>query len=183
MQIKQTSISGAYLIELLVHKDDRGFFLESYQRSRYMELGINVEFVQDNRSSTGRGILRGFHYQVCHPIGHLIYVTKGSILDVGLDLRQDSPTFGSHTSVILSDEDHTQLYLPPGVAHAFYSLGECNEILYKCTEYYYPDDEAGVYWNDPDLGIEWPNLNPKINPRDASFPRLRDISSSKLPIT
>lgn len=181
MRVNQTNISGAYLIELSVHRDNRGFFLESYQRARYIECGIKAEFVQDNRSSTGKGVLRGLHYQVCNPIGHLICVTRGRIMDVGLDLRPNSPTFGCHLSMELTEERHEQLYLPPGVAHGFCTLGECNEMSYKCTEYYYPEDEAGVLWNDPDLGIEWPFLNPSIKPRDAAFPRLRDIDSSRLP--
>lgn len=182
MRIKQqAAISGAFLIDLLVHEDNRGAFLESYHRSRYMECGIKVDFVQDNRSISGANVLRGLHYQVNHPIGHLIYVTKGSIFDVGLDLRPNSPTFGCHLSMVLSAEQHQQLYLPPGVAHGFCTLEKHNEILYKCSEYYYPKDEAGVLWNDPDLGIRWPSLNPHVKKRDAAFPRLRDIYYSKLP--
>lgn len=181
MRVKETKIQGAYLIELSVHRDDRGFFLESYQSSRYKDQGINAQFVQDNRSSTGKGVLRGLHYQVGRPIGHLIYVTKGCVFDVGLDLRQNSPTFGQHLAVTLSADKHEQLYLPPGVAHGFYTIGEINEIFYKCTEYYYPEDEAGVLWNDPDLGINWPESKPRIKPRDAAFPKLCDIECSRLP--
>jgi dTDP-4-dehydrorhamnose 3,5-epimerase len=181
MRVHQTKILGAYLIELSVHRDSRGFFLENYQASRYRDFGITAEFVQDNRSSSVKGVLRGLHYQICKPIGHLIYVTKGRIFDVGLDLRPNSPTFGHHLSITLSAEQHQQLYLPPGVAHGFCTLDAHNEVLYKCTDYYSPQDEAGVLWSDPDLGIEWPMSEPQIKLRDAQFPRLRDIDSSKLP--
>lgn len=181
MKVSATAIAGAYLINLDVHGDRRGFFLESFQRKRYAEHGLEFDFVQDNRSCSEKGVLRGMHYQIRNPIGHLVYVTRGRIYDVGLDLRVQSPTFGQHIAYILSGESNQQLFLPPGVAHGFCTLGEDNEILYKCTEYYYPDDEAGVLWNDPDLGITWPIEEPNIQPRDALFPRLREIDSSRLP--
>lgn len=181
MKVTQTAIAGAYLIDLDIHGDRRGFFLESYQRRRYAGYGIDAEFVQDNRSFSQKGVVRGMHYQVEHPIGHLVYVTHGCVFDVGVDLRAGSPTFGRHIAFTLSAESNQQLYLPPGVAHGFCTLGEENEILYKCTEYYYPDDEAGVLWNDPDLKIQWPAMNPVIKPRDAVFPRLKDIDPAKLP--
>lgn len=181
MKVTQTAIAGAYLIDLDIHGDRRGFFLESYQRRRYAGYGIDAEFVQDNRSFSQKGVVRGMHYQVEHPIGHLVYVTQGCVFDVGVDLRAGSPTFGRHIAFTLSAESNQQLYLPPGVAHGFCTLGEENEILYKCTEYYYPDDEAGVLWNDPDLKIQWPAMNPVIKPRDAVFPRLKDIDPAKLP--
>lgn len=181
MKFTETEIAGAYLIDLDVHGDRRGFFLESYQRRRYAECGLDVEFVQDNRSFSLKGVVRGMHYQAKHPIGHLVYVTRGCVFDVGVDLRMGSPTFGRHIAFTLSAEKNQQLYLPPGVAHGFCTLGEENEILYKCTEYYYPDDEAGVLWNDTDLEIRWPVTNPVIKPRDAAFPRLREIDSTRLP--
>lgn len=181
MHVATTPIAGAYLIDLDVHGDERGFFLESYQRRRYAQYGLDMEFVQDNRSFSGKGVIRGLHYQVRHPVGHLVYVTHGCVFDVGVDLRRNSPTFGRHIAVTLSAENNRQLYLPPGVAHGFCTLGEKNEILYKCTEYYYPEDEAGVLWNDPDLGIQWPVANPLIKPRDAAFPKLKDIDPARLP--
>lgn len=181
MRVIETEIQGAYLIDLLVHRDDRGFFLESYQFLRYRENGIGAEFVQDNRSSTGKGVLRGLHYQIQNPIGHLISITKGCVFDVGLDLRHNSPTFGMHIAVTLSADKYQQLYLPPGVAHGFCTIGEVNEVSYKCTEYYDPHDEAGVLWNDPDLGIKWPEATPHIKIRDAKFPRLSQIDFSRLP--
>jgi dTDP-4-dehydrorhamnose 3,5-epimerase len=181
MKAIETSIHGAYLIDLDVYEDDRGFFLESYHRLKYAEHGLDVDFVQDNRSFSQNGVVRGLHYQVHRPIGQLIYVTHGIVFDVGVDLRADSPTFGKHVSFTLSSEKHQQLFLPAGVAHGFCTLAEGNEILYKCTEYYDPDDEAGLLWNDPDLGIDWPINNPAIKQRDASYPKLKEIHPSRLP--
>lgn len=181
MKVTKTAIPGAVLIDLDVHGDNRGYFLESYQRRRYADLGMDLEYVQDNRSFSQKGVVRGMHYQVRHPIGHLVYVTHGRVFDVGVDLRPGSPAFGKHIAFTLAAENNQQLYLPPGVAHGFCTLGEENEILYKCTDYHFPEDEAGVLWNDPDLGIQWPLANPVINPRDAAFPKLKNIDPACLP--
>ena len=181
MKITHLEIKGAYLVELDVYGDDRGYFLESYNHKEYVNNGIAADFVQDNRSLSGLGVLRGLHYQIEHPIGHLVYVLRGSIFDVGLDLRKDSPTFGKHIGITLSASEHRQIYLPPGVAHGFCGLSEENEILYKCTEYYYPDDEAGILWNDPALKIDWPVREPLINSRDKNFPLLAELDSAFLP--
>lgn len=183
MKISPTAIDGAFLIDLDVYGDERGFFLESYHALKYVEQGLDAQFVQDNRSQSKKNVLRGLHYQVQEPIGQLIYVTQGVVFDVGVDLRVGSETFGAHVSFTLSGSNPQQLYLPPGVAHGFCTLGEINEILYKCTEYYYPEDEAGLLWNDPELGIQWPIDNPNINDRDEQYPRLKDIQPSQLPIT
>ncbi len=166
MQVRKTEIDGAFLIDLDVHGDERGFLLESYQKSHYADYGIDYDFVQDNHSWSVGGVLRGLHYQVQHPIGHLIYVVRGSVFDVGVDLRANSRTFGKHVTCTLSAAKKQQLFLPAGIAHGFCTLAEENEILYKCTEYYYPDDEAGVIWNDADIGIEWPI-------KDPAFPDFR----------
>jgi len=181
VNVTKTDIDGAYLIDLDMYGDKRGFFLESYHHKRYAEYGLDMQFVQDNRSFSLKGVIRGLHYQVKRPIGHLIYVTHGCVFDVGVDLRPNSPSFGKHVAYTLSAEKGQQLYFPPGVAHGFCTLGEKNEILYKCTEYYCAEDEAGVLWNDPDIGIRWPTHNPMIKERDAKFPRLRDISTTMLP--
>jgi len=183
LKVTETAVEGAYLIDLDVYGDKRGFFLESYHCQRYAEHGIDVEFVQDNRSFSIQGVVRGLHYQIRHPIGHLVYVTHGCIFDVGVDLRPHSATFGKHVAYTLSADKHQQLYLPPGVAHGFCTLADENEILYKCSEYYDPDDEAGVLWNDPDIGINWPIQHPEIKERDAHFPRLKEISPSHMPLT
>ena len=181
MKVTKTAIDGAYLIDLDVYGDKRGFFLESYQQKRYAEHRLDAKFVQDNRSFSLKGVLRGLHYQIKHPIGHLIYVTHGSVFDVGVDLRVNSPSFGKHIAFTLTAEKNQQLLLPAGVAHGYCTLAQENEILYKCTEYYYPDDEAGVIWNDPDIGIEWPISHLVINERDAAFPTLKSIVPSRLP--
>ena len=181
MKVTTLAIDGAYLVDLDLFGDERGFFLESYSHRRYVEHGIEANFVQDNRSFTKYGVLRGLHYQVNQPIGHLIYVTHGSIFDVGLDLRVDSPSFGKHIEITLAAEKNQQLYLPPGVAHGFCSLSQDNEVLYKCTEYYVPSDEAGVLWSDPELGIRWPIHNPVTNERDNNFPSLADLDPSLMP--
>ncbi len=183
MKATELNIKGAYLIELDVYGDERGFFLESYQRQKYQDFGLGVDFVQDNRSSSTKGVLRGLHYQINKPIGHLVYVTHGEIFDVGVDLRPQSPTFGKYVSATLSAENNQQLYLPPGVAHGFVTLADNNEILYKCTEYYYPDEEAGLNWADRQIAIQWPVSDPFINERDKSFPFLKGIPLSKLPKT
>ena len=182
LRVETTVISGAYLIDLGdVHGDSRGFFVESYQKRRYQEHGIRIDFVQDNRSYSRKGVLRGLHYQIQHPIGHLVYPIRGRIFDVGVDLRRHSPTFGNHIAYILSANKPQQLYLPPGVAHGFCTLEDENEILYKCTDYYFPEHEAGLAWNDPDIGIDWPIADPVIKDRDKGYPRLKDIAESQLP--
>lgn len=181
MKISQYEIEGVISIDLECHGDERGFFLETYQKNRYKQAGIDDLFVQDNRSVSKKGVLRGLHYQISRPIGQLIYVARGSIFDVGVDLRHGSDTFGEHVSFELNENDHKQIYLPPGVAHGFCTLSDLNEIHYKCTEYYFPNDEGGIHWQDEDINIDWPIQNPEVNDRDASFPRLKDLSKDCLP--
>ena len=181
MKVIELEIHGVLLIEPDVYGDERGFFLETYQDKRYAKVGIDVEFVQDNRSFSKKNILRGLHYQIKHPLGQLLYVTRGRILDVGLDLRAGSKTFGKVVQVMMDSKDGLQLYLPPGIAHGFCTLSDENEIFYKCSDYYYADDEGGVRWDDPALGIEWPIDSPVICDRDAEFPLLKDISPALLP--
>lgn len=181
MKARALGIPGAFLIDLDMHGDARGFFMESYHCERYFDCGIKVDFVQDNRSFSQKGVLRGLHYQVTRPIGHLIHVARGRVFDVGVDLRCGSPSFGKHIAFELSEKRPQQLYFPPGVAHGFCTLENENEIHYKCSEYYYPDDEGGVLWSDPDIGIKWPLENPLIKQRDAEFPLLRNLTADKLP--
>lgn len=174
---------GVTVIEPNVFGDSRGFFLESFQLQRYRELGINAAFVQDNISRSGYGVLRGLHYQLKHPQGKLVTVIRGKVFDVALDIRVGSPTFGQYFSAILSDENHKQLYIPPGFAHGFCVLSEHADFYYKCTDYYYPDDEFGVLWNDKDIGIAWPKLNcePVLSAKDAKNTILAAIDISLLP--
>lgn len=181
MKLTKTAIPGAVIIDLDIYQDDRGFFLETYSRRRYAELGLDVEFVQDNRSFSIRNVLRGLHYQVSHPQGHLIQVSHGEIFDVGLDLRKNSPTFGRWLGFHLNANKPQQLFLPAGIAHGFCTLSEHAEIYYKCTDYFYPEDEGGVLWNDREIKIDWPIDQPILKERDCKFRPLKEISKDELP--
>lgn len=182
MRVKKTPLPGALIIELECHGDSRGFFLETYHKNAYQELGLDVNFVQDNRSFSRKKVLRGMHYQIKHPQGHLVYVTRGEIFDVGLDLRKESPAFGKWFGKYLSAENHQQLFLPAGVAHGFCTMSDEAEILYKCTDYYRPNDEGGVLWKDPDVDIAWPTNEPIVKESDARFPCMKDIPEDKFPL-
>ena len=181
MDVKETRIPGAVVIRPTAFIDERGEFAEIYQRRRYVDAGIAADFVQDNRSVSRQGVLRGLHYQIQHPQGHLVGVLRGAIFDVGLDLRQDSPAFGEWHSETLTSDPPIQVYWPPGVAHGFCVLGEAADIYYKCSGYYLSDDEGGVYWRDPDLAIPWPIVEPIVAARDANLPCLRNIEPDMLP--
>lgn len=174
-------IPGAVKITLQPIRDERGAFFESFRKDRYSEAGIRYEFVQDNRSISFRHVLRGLHYQITRPQGHLVTLTSGRIFDVGVDLRPQSPAFGKWVAAELTADPPVQLFLPPGVAHGFCVLSDSAEIWYKCTDYYQQGDEAGLLWNDPDIGIPWPVQNPTIAARDAGLPRLKDIARNRLP--
>lgn len=162
MNIIPTPIDGLMLIEPKVFGDARGFFFESFQRERYFAAGITVDFVQDNVSRSCRGTLRGLHYQRTRPQGKLVYVTRGEVLDVAVDLRRHSPTFGQSYTTILNDDNHRQLFIPPGFAHGFCVTSDSADFVYKCTDYYVPSDERTLLWNDPALKIEWPDIEPRI---------------------
>ena len=144
------------VIEPDIFGDDRGFFMETWQRNKFREGGIDMDFVQDNHSKSGRGILRGLHYQLMNPQGKLVRVIIGKIYDVAVDLRKQSPTFGKWIGEYLSDSCKKMLWIPPGFAHGFYVVSEVAEVCYKCTDYYAPDHERSIIWNDPDLAIDWP---------------------------
>lgn len=175
MEVEPTSLPDVLLIKPRVFADERGFFLESYRRERYRELGITGDFVQDNHSRSARGTLRGMHYQLNHPQGKLVQVTRGEVFDVAVDLRKNSPTFGRWTGVILSDENHHQLYVPPGFAHGFCVLSETADFVYKCTEIYHPQDEHVLLWNDPAVGIEWPLAAPLLSAKDQQGKPLVEV--------
>ena len=181
MEIEQTRLEGVLVIRPRVFRDDRGFFLESFQAKRYAEAGIKDEFVQDNHSRSRRGVLRGLHFQVRRPQAQIVTVMRGRVFDVVVDLRTAASTFGRWLAVELSDEGPRQLYMAPGFAHGFCVLSELADLHYKVSQYYDPTDEGGVVWNDPDLAIDWPLADPKVPARDAAFPRLRDIPASRLP--
>jgi dTDP-4-dehydrorhamnose 3,5-epimerase len=174
-------IPGVVKITPQPFRDERGAFFEAFRSDRYAAAGIKHEFVQDNRSISFRHVLRGLHYQISRPQGHLVTLTSGRIFDVGVDLRSASPSFGKWIAAELTADPPVQLFLPPGVAHGFCVLSENAEIWYKCTDYYQHGDEAGLLWNDPNLGIPWPVDNPVIAARDAGFPRLKDIARNRLP--
>ena len=176
MKLIPTSLPDVLLVEPTVHKDERGFFLESYNRRRFVEAGIEAEFVQDNHSRSSRHVLRGLHYQVRRPQGKLVRVVAGSVYDVAVDVRRGSPTFGSWVGEILSAENFRMLWIPPGFAHGFLVLSECAEVVYKTTDYYAPDCERCIVWNDPELVIAWPmeGRQPVVSAKDANGVRLQD---------
>lgn len=169
MQFTPTSIPDVILIEPKVFGDDRGFFMETYRTDSFSDAGISVDFVQDNHSGSQRGTLRGLHYQIQQSQGKLVRAVAGELFDVAVDIRRTSPTFGKWVGVTLSAENKRQLWLPPGFAHGFYVLSEWGEISYKATDYYAPQWERTIFWNDPSIGIKWPllpDLPPLLSAKD-----------------
>ena len=181
MRFKPTELPGVVLVEPDVHRDERGFLLETYHAEKYASGGITAGFVQDNHSYSLRGTLRGFHAQVSRPQGKLVRVVEGEILDVALDIRRGSPSFARHAVAELSAENFLQLFIPPGFAHAFLVTSDVAQIEYKCTALYDPGAEIAIVWNDPDLDIAWPISEPILSDRDAAAPRLRDLVD-RLPV-
>jgi dTDP-4-dehydrorhamnose 3,5-epimerase len=181
MKVSRTDLPGVLLIEPKVFGDDRGFFVETYRRSRYTEAGAADEFVQDNLSSSARGVLRGLHYQNPKGQAKLVQVFAGEIWDVVVDVRSGSPTIGRWVAVTLSSADKRQLYVPAGFAHGFCTTSETALVSYKTSEVYAPECEVSVAWNDPDLGIDWPISAPTLSDKDRLAPRLRDIPAGRLP--
>lgn len=159
MIITPTAIPDVLLLEPAVHGDERGYFMETFRRSHFLERGIDFDFVQDNQSRSVQGTLRGLHYQREFPQGKLARALSGELFDVAIDIRKSSPTFGQWVGVVLSGENKRQLWIPPGFAHGFYVISESAELSYKCTEYYHPEDDHSILWNDPDIGIEWPLID------------------------
>ncbi|MDP4094968.1 MAG: dTDP-4-dehydrorhamnose 3,5-epimerase [Bacillota bacterium] len=152
----ETGLQGMIIFEPTVYADDRGFFLETYNKKDFESLGFRKEFVQDNQSHSQKGVLRGLHRQVAHPQGKLVRVLSGEVFDVGVDVRKESETFGRWFGIILSSENKKSLYIPEGFLHGFLVLSQEAEFAYKCTDYYYSEDEDGILWNDPEIGIKWP---------------------------
>ena len=175
MKFTPLEIPDIVLIEPDVHRDERGFFLEAYHREKYAPGGIDVEFVQDNHSRSGRGTLRGLHAQIERPQGKLVRVVEGEVYDVAVDIRRGSPTFGRWVGERLSADNFLQLWIPPGFVHGFCVLTDAAEFEYKCTDYYHPGGEIVVAWNDPAIGIEWPLDQPLLSGRDASAPALASL--------
>jgi len=156
MKVIATELPGILLLEPQVFGDARGFFMETWQAARYREAGMPERFVQDNHSRSRRGVLRGLHYQLTQPQGKLVWVTRGAVFDVGVDIRRGSPSFGRWYGCVLDDLNHRQLYIPPGFAHGFCVLSEEADFFYKCTDYYHPSSERGIAWDDSEIGIAWP---------------------------
>jgi len=176
MQILDTDIPDVKLIEPKVFGDDRGFFLETWRADWLTQIAPGLSFVQDNHSRSVKGVLRGLHYQIRHPQGKLVRVVAGAVYDVALDIRAGSPTFGRWTGAELSAENKRMLWVPPGFAHGFLTLRDGTEFLYKCTDYYAPEWERAVAWNDPDLAIDWPlapGETPSLSAKDAAAPPLK----------
>ena len=172
MNVAPTGLPGVIVLEPRVFEDPRGFFFESYHAERYARAGLPEHFVQDNHSRSIPGALRGLHYQLRHPQGKLVRVLRGAIWDVAVDIRRGSPTFGRWVAVELSADNKRQLYVPPGFAHGFCVPTEESEVEYKCTAFYVSEDERGIAWNDPALGIAWPITTPLLSDKDRAFPRL-----------
>ncbi|NOT85258.1 MAG: dTDP-4-dehydrorhamnose 3,5-epimerase [Methylococcaceae bacterium] len=181
MKITPTVLSEVLLIEPDVFGDERGYFCESWQKKRYADMGLDVDFVQDNLSFSQHNILRGLHVQ--HPFsqGKLVYVLQGEVFDVAVDIRPDSPDFGRWVGVTLSADNRQQLYIPPGFAHGFCVTGETALFVYKCTELYHPETELSIAWDDPNIGIEWPLQQPSLSQKDQAGLLLNDIPKARLP--
>lgn len=175
----KTKIDGVIIVEQKVFGDSRGYFMETYEKRKFAEGGITAEFVQDNQSMSTKGMLRGLHFQKTHPQAKLVRVIKGAVYDVAVDLRKDSPTYGEYVGAVLSDENKKQFYIPKGFAHGFLVLSDVAEFVYKCDDFYYPSDEGGMMWNDPEIGIEWPLdgiEEIKLSEKDKKNPGLHSFS-------
>jgi dTDP-4-dehydrorhamnose 3,5-epimerase len=171
----ETRLDGLVLLEPRVHRDERGFFLETFRETAFRELGIEHAWVQENHSRSRRGVVRGMHFQVGEGQAKLVRCTRGSIVDSVVDVRRDSPTYGQWESHELSDENHRSLYVPVGFAHGFCVTSEVADVVYKCSSYYEPDLERAIAHDDPDVAIEWPDLELSPSARDAAAPRLREL--------
>lgn len=178
MKVIETALSGVLIIEPKVFGDARGFFIETFQVERYREIGITQPFVQDNHSRSQRGVLRGLHFQKTRPQGKLVRVSRGAVYDVAVDIDPKSSTFGRYVGVELNEVNHRQLWIPAGYAHGFCVLSEVADFEYKCTELYFPQDEGGLIWNDPDVAIPWPIVEPSLSGKDTLLPKLRDLAQA-----
>jgi dTDP-4-dehydrorhamnose 3,5-epimerase len=180
MRVTPLCLPEVLLVEPDVFTDSRGFFMETFHSGKYAEQGLPAVFLQDNHSRSVRGALRGLHYQLHQPQGKLMWVVRGEVFDVVVDIRQRSPGFGKWVGVVLSEENQRQIYIPPGFAHGFCTLSEEADFLYKCTELYAPGDEYGIAWDDPDIAVEWPQLDYLISDKDLGNPGL--FGNENLPV-
>jgi dTDP-4-dehydrorhamnose 3,5-epimerase len=172
IEVRTLSISGLFIIQPKVFGDTRGYFFETYSERDFTEAGIEAKFVQDNQSKSSRGVLRGLHFQKTHPQGKLVRVIEGEVFDVAVDLRSGSPTFGKWEGVKLSGTLQNQFFIPPGFAHGFLVLSDTAVFAYKCTDFYHPEDEGGIFWDDPTIGVTWPDagVEPKLSDKDLKLP-------------
>ena len=175
MELIKTEIEGVFILEPKVFGDNRGYFMETYNENEFKRLGLNYNFVQDNQSKSKKGVLRGLHFQKTYPQAKLVRVLDGEVFDVAVDLRKDSPTYGKWVGVILSSENKRQFMIPRGFAHGFVVLSETATFTYKCDEFYHPEDEGGIMWNDKDVGIDWPlSEEPLLSEKDKNHPSLKE---------
>ncbi len=181
MKAEETVFPEALIIEPEAFSDKRGYFMETYHKEKYKQLGLRAHFVQDNLSNSVRGTLRGLHYQHPHGQAKLVQVIKGEIFDVIVDIRWGSPTFGQWAGISLSDENKRQFYVPEGFAHGFCVLSDTALVYYKCSDFYAPKSEGGILWSDATVGIDWPISGPLLSDKDRNYPRLNDIPRSRLP--
>ena len=182
-KITKCEIEGLYILEPKVFYDDRGYFMETYNQNDFDELGLNMKFVQDNESKSKRGVLRGLHFQKKHPQGKLVRVIKGSVYDVAVDIRKNSKTFGKWVGVELSEENKKQFYIPEGFAHGFLVLSEEAQFVYKCSDFYYPEDEGGIIYNDITINISWPipeDMEVVISEKDKKWGGLKEYGKLQL---
>jgi dTDP-4-dehydrorhamnose 3,5-epimerase len=182
IKVTKTPLSGVVVVKNRVFGDERGFFMETYNQQRFESMGLPSNFVQDNHSRSSKGVLRGLHYQFPQWQGKLVRVVSGAIFDVAVDIRSDSTTFGQWYGIEISEENHLQLYIPPGFAHGFVTLSDSADLAYKCTSLYNAEDDAGIAWNDPDIGIDWPVSDPLVSEKDAAAPPLSKINHSRLKV-
>jgi dTDP-4-dehydrorhamnose 3,5-epimerase len=181
MRIVETALPGAFVIEPQVFGDARGFFYESYNEAKYREAGIDRRFVQSNVSRSAKGVLRGLHYQWPNPQGKLVSVLEGEVYDVAVDIRRGSPTFGRWAGVMLTADNHRHFWIPEGFAHGFCVLSEFATFTYQCTALYDREGDAGIRWNDADIGIDWPVSAPLLSEKDTRAPFLKDVPAERLP--
>ncbi len=182
MEVKETVIPGLLIFKPDVFGDERGFFMETFHQKRYEAFGLKEQFVQDNLSRSTRGVLRGLHFQNPFGQGKLVSVLEGSVFDVAVDVRKGSPTFGRYCGITLSGENKTQFYIPPGFAHGFCVTSETATFSYKCSDFYHPESEHSIIWNDPDIAIDWPLDSPQVSEKDQKGLALKDFDEDKLPL-
>ena len=180
-KVFRAAIKDIIIIKPNVINDSRGYFLESFRNSFLQGVGCDTNFIQDNQVRSHKGALRGLHYQLKSPQGKLVWVSQGSVLDVAVDIRLNSPTFSKWFSIVLDDIKHTRIYIPPGFAHGYYVISEKSTFHYKCTNYYDPSDEFGISWDDPLLDINWPEGKKNISKKDLALPFLSNVNSKNLP--